>query len=141
MLIQKKHISIALVIVGVILMSSGESTNLQELDSIGRLPEISVTAPRYEYQDEAWLGMVEGVMVEARRPSNSINGIAQKDGSDGIVSGNLSQPDVESTSLHLGKPLYLLLLVTVTFVILSIIYTSLRVYLVPGETKHDRTKH
>ena len=141
MLIQKKHISIALVILGVISMSSGESTNLQVLDSIGRMPEINVTAPTYEYQDEAWLGLIEGVVVEAHRPASGRRGTSAIDESNRVVSRNLSQPGAESTSTHFGKPVYLLILVAVTLVMLSIIYISLRAYLTTEEIRHGRTKH
>jgi hypothetical protein len=34
-------------------------------DSIGRMPEIVVTAPRYEYEDVAWSGLMETIVVTA----------------------------------------------------------------------------
>jgi hypothetical protein len=123
------------------LLSSGASTNLQELDSIGRMPEITVTAPRYEYQDEAWLGMVEGVVIKVHRPASDRSRSATNDESNEMVSGNMSSTDVKSTSRHLGDPAYLLILVTVTLVMLSIIYISLRAYHTTEEIKHERAKH
>ena len=141
MLIQKMQISIVLIILGATLLNSGASTSLQESDSIGRMPEITVTAPRYEYQNEAWLGMVEGVVVEARRPSSSINGIVLKDGSNGMVSGNMSSKGVKSMSMHFGDPMYLVISSFFMLVALSIVYMYFRAYLAAKEVKHDRTKH
>lgn len=141
MFIQKIQILIAIIIVGATMHSSGASMYRQELDSVGRMPEIIVTAPRYEYQDEAWLGMVEEVVVEARRPSNSRKETVTKDESNGMVSGSLLSKDIKSTSIHVRDPMYLLLSLTLTLVTLSIVYMSLRAYLVAKEAKHDGTKH
>jgi len=44
-----------------------ESEQDAMLDSIGLMPEIVVTAPRHEYQDEAWGGLMPEVMVTAPR--------------------------------------------------------------------------
>lgn len=141
MFIQKMQISIALIILAATMHSSGASMYLQELDSVGRMPEITVTAPRYEYQDEAWADMVEGVVVEARRPSRSRNGTVTKDESNGMASGNKSSKDIKSTSMHFRNPMYLLISLTFTLVTLSIVYMSLRAYHAAKEVKHDGTKH
>jgi hypothetical protein len=122
---------------GAVLLSSGASANLQELDSVGRMPEIDVIAPRYEYQDEAWLGMVEGVVVEAQRPASNRSETASIEESN----GNVSPAGVKSTSMHFGYPVYLLILAMATFVMLSIIYISLRAHLATEEIKYDSTKH
>ncbi len=34
---------------------------------IGQMPEIVVTAPHYEYEDDAWSGLIETVVVTAPR--------------------------------------------------------------------------
>jgi hypothetical protein len=141
MLIQKRQMSIALIILGAVLLNSGTSANLRELDSIGRLPEIDVTAQRYEYQDEAWLGMVEGVVVEAQRPAIDRSGTTALVEQNGIGSGKVSPAGVKSTSMHLGGSVYLSILIAVTFVMLSTIYISLRAYLATEEIDHDRTEH
>lgn len=141
MLVQKMQISIAIIILGVILVSSGASANLKELDSIGRMPETDVTAQRYEYQDEAWLGMIEGVVVEASRLASDRDGTARIDESNGMISGNLSPAGVKPSSFNFGYRVSLLILVTVALAMLSIIYISLHAYLATEETKYDRTKH
>jgi hypothetical protein len=71
MFTKKMQLLLVFIILGTTTYISGSS--MQQLDSVGMMPEISVTAPRYEYQDEAWLGMVEGVVVEAQRVSSSRN--------------------------------------------------------------------
>jgi len=38
------------------------------LNSVGSMPEVIISAPRYEYEDEAWSGMVEEVVVTAQQP-------------------------------------------------------------------------
>jgi hypothetical protein len=140
MSIHKMPISIILIILGATLFSSGASTNLQESDLIGRMPEITVTAFRYEPQDEAWLGMVEGLVVEAQRHSNGENEIIPMGEFSRIVGGNMSSKDDRSTSGRLRDAMYPLIPLTFTLVTLSIAYISLRVYLAAREVKHDGTK-
>jgi hypothetical protein len=141
MFIQKMQISVTLIIVAVTLHGSKTSMNLQELDSVGMVPGITVTAPRYEYQDEAWLGLIEEVVVEARRPSSSKNETVTGDETNVMVSGNISSKDMESTSIHFRNSVYLLILLMFTLVTLSIVLMSLRAYLAVKEAKHGRTKH
>jgi hypothetical protein len=105
------------------------------------MPEIIVTAPRYEFQDEAWLGMVEEIVVEARRLSSSRNEKIAEDEPNGMVSRNVPSKDIESTSIHFRESVYLLVSLTLTLATLSIVYMSLRAYLAAKEVKHDRTKH
>jgi len=40
------------------------------IDGIGDMPEVLVTAPRYEYEDAAWSGLMDEVVVAAQRPAN-----------------------------------------------------------------------
>lgn len=37
---------------------------------IGGMPEVLVTAPRYEYEDAAWSGLMDEVVVTAQRPAS-----------------------------------------------------------------------
>ncbi|MGB7055060.1 MAG: hypothetical protein WBE28_07050 [bacterium] len=141
MFVQKIQISLVLIILAATLHGSEASMDLLELDSVGRIPEITVTAPRYEYQDEAWLGMVEGVVVEAQGPSNGRNETAAGDKSTAIVGGSMSSKNVESTSIRYGDSVYLLVSLTLTLATLSILYLSLGTYRATTEAKHDGTKH
>ena len=68
MFVHKTCIFIVTVFIGSSVYASEASNTIHELDSIGMMQEVSVTALRYENQDEAWLGMIEGVVVEAQRP-------------------------------------------------------------------------
>ena len=141
MFVQKIQISIMLIILAATLKVSKASVDLPELDSIGRMPEITVTAPRYEYQDEAWLGMVEGVVVEAQRLSSSLSGAVSEDASQGMISTSFSSKDMEFESIHYKYPMHLLMLLTVTFVILSIVYLSCCAYRAAKEVEYDRSDH
>ncbi|KPJ71948.1 hypothetical protein AMJ52_07980 [candidate division TA06 bacterium DG_78] len=141
MFMQKIQISIMLIILAATLKVSKASVDLPELDSIGRMPEITVMAPRYEYQDEAWLGMVEEVVVEARRFSNSKNGTISEGASPGMINASFSSKDMECNWMFFKYPTQLLMLLTFTFVILSIVYLSFYVYLAAKEVHHDRTEH
>jgi len=141
MFIQKIQILTAIIIAGATMHSSGAPAHLHELDSVGRMPEIIVTAPRYEYQDEAWLGMVEEVVVEAPRPLNSGNGTDTIDESSRMVSGKISSKDIKFTSMNFRTPICRLISLTLALVTLSIVYMSLRAYLAAKEVEHDGTKH
>ena len=128
MFVQKIQVSIILIILTATAHIS-EAT-IQVLDSVGRMPEITVTAPRYEYQDEAWAGMVEGVIVEARRPI-STGDLVTAAGNESAITfvGNILSKDVDTSCLCLS------LVLTLTLVPLSIIYISLGAYLVTKEVK------
>lgn len=141
MFVQKIQILTAIVITGATMHSAGAPARLHELDSVGKMPEIIVTAPRYEYQDEAWLGMIEEVVVEAPRPLNSGNGTDTIDESSRMVSGKISSRDIKSTPINTRTPICLLMSLTLTLVTLSIVYMSLRAYLAAKEVEHDGTKH
>jgi hypothetical protein len=41
--------------------------NPKAFDSTGYMPEVLVTAPRYENEDDAWSGMMEEIVVTAPR--------------------------------------------------------------------------
>jgi hypothetical protein len=58
-------------------------------DSIGELPEITITAPRYEHEDEAWSGLLPEVMVIGQRESQEI-------AYAGIIPATLIQTDNSS---------------------------------------------
>jgi len=57
------------VIALLIIVGSGVpmSAELVQDSSIGHMPEVVVTAPRYEYEDVAWSGLVGTVVVTAPR--------------------------------------------------------------------------
>lgn len=59
------------VMIALFIMSMGLlcllSAGLVEDSSIGHVPEVVVTAPRYEHEDVAWSGLVETVVVTAPR--------------------------------------------------------------------------
>jgi len=139
MFTKKTQLLIVLIILGTTTYISGAS--VQQLDSFGMMPEITVTAPRYEYQDEAWLGMVEGVVVEAQRLSSSLSGAVSEDASQGMISTSFSSKDMEFESIHYKYPMHLLMLLTVTFVILSIVYLSCCAYRAAKEVEYDRSDH
>ncbi len=40
------------------------------IDIIEGMPEVLVIAPRYEYEDAAWTGLMDEVVVNAQRPVN-----------------------------------------------------------------------
>ena len=134
----KTQLLIVLIILGTTYISGA---SIQQLDSVGMMPEITVTAPRYEYQDEAWLGMVEGVVVEVQRLSSSKSGAVSEDASQGIVNGDFVAKDMEFDSMYCSYPMYLLMLLTFTFVILSIVYLSCCAYRAAKEVEYDRPDH
>ena len=136
MFLQKMQIRILLIILAVIAHSSEASVCQEALDSVGLMPEVTVTAPRYEYQDEAWLGMVEGVVVEARQPPSGIKRFVARDGSQEKVNGNMSSEDIEASSMHLLYPEYLLILFMLAT--LSISYVVIHMFLTTKEVKHDK---
>ncbi len=59
----KVVVALLLIVGSGALMSAG----LVEDSSIGHVPEVVITAPRYEYEDVAWSGLVETVVVTAPR--------------------------------------------------------------------------
>jgi len=138
MLVHKIQMSIMLIILATTLKVSKSSVDLPELDSVGMMPEITVTAPRYEYQDEAWLGMVEEVVVEARRLSSSKNGTISEDAIQGVINPIFSSKDMEYNWMFFTFPTQLLMLLTFLLVTLSIAYLSFYVYLAAKEVHHDR---
>lgn len=52
------------VILAMTQMSGGVSAETA-FDYIGQMPEIVVDAPRYEYEDDSWAGLIETVVVTA----------------------------------------------------------------------------
>jgi hypothetical protein len=136
---QKMQIRILLIILGVFVHGPAASAQQQELDSVGMMPEITVTATRYECEDEAWLGMVEGVVVEARRPSNSRSVPEAIDKSRTMISRSTAAEDIESSSMRLADPKYLIILLA--FAALSLAYVAIRTFLKSREVKHDTAKH
>ena len=106
---------------------------VQELESVGLMPEITVTAPRYEYQDEAWAGMIEGVTVEAYR--SSINGTSVS------TTEAEARINIRIISLDSDGSSYVLLSLVLTLVLvpISLTYMSLGAYLAAKEVNSDRT--
>lgn len=133
MFLRKTQMSFAIIILAATTHISDAS--MQQLDSIGSMPEITVTASRYEYQDDAWLGMVEGVVVEAQRPSSSINTANAGDKSRATVSGSMSSKDMEYPSMGFRDSVGLLVSLTLTLATLSILYISLGAYFAAREVK------
>lgn len=105
----------------------------QQLDSIGRMPEITVTAPRYEFQDEAWAGLIEGVIVEARRSSSKEPVITTAERESCSCSVSMSLYSEGSSYVFLS------LVLTLTIVPLSLISMSVRAHLGGKEVENDRT--
>lgn len=54
-------------IVGLCSFVASESSERLTFDSIGLMPEIVVTAPRFEYEDDVWSGLMPEVVVTALR--------------------------------------------------------------------------
>ncbi len=136
MFVKKIQVLISLIILVAAIHVSEASES--ELDSVGRMPEITVTAPRYEHQDEAWAGMVKGVIVEARRVSDreafvSNAGIEP----DFVFIGSNPTEDINDISMQLADSTYLFLsfMLNLALVPLSLVYMSLSVYLVTKEIK------
>ena len=122
MSVKSNHYVIILVILGVTLLSSETSVSLQEPDPIGRLPEITVTAPRYDIRHGVYLGMLEEVIVTARRPSTSMNSI-------------------QSTGTYLSNSMYLVALLAFMLTTLSILYLSFYDYVTAKEKNHAGSRH
>lgn len=95
---------------------------LEDRDPVGRLPEITVTAPRYAMQSEIHPGMLEEVTVTAQRPSVGI-------------AGSRSQTLEHPASAYWTVPLTFLL------VILSILYMSFPAHALVKEANHATTEH
>jgi hypothetical protein len=136
MFVRRTCILIVVVFLGGIVYASEATGKLQESDSIGMMPEVVVTAPRYENQDEAWAGLVEGVVVEAQRfiigSEATIVGVNGRNISTDINGGN---------SIHGGTVTGLLGIFTLILAMISIMYLSLRVLFIAQEVEHERTKH
>jgi len=59
-----------------------EETDNAIVDSVGHLPEIMVTAERYEDEDKVWVGMLDTVVVTAPRVKVFTGSAADKNSSD-----------------------------------------------------------
>lgn len=114
--------TLILVILGVTLLSSETSVLLQGQDAIGRLPEITVTAPRYDIRDGIYSGMLEEVIVTAQRPLTNMSSI-------------------QSTGPHFNNPTYLVVLLTFMLATLSILSMSLYGYVTAKERNHEDSRH
>ncbi len=136
MFVRKTCILIAVAFLGGVVYASEATNKLQELDSIGMMPEVVVTAPRYENQDEAWLGMIEGVTVEARNPS-----VGTEETIAGANSGNIAPNNNGFDSIRGESIVSLLLPLTLTLATISILYMSIHAYLSAEEVKHEREKN
>ncbi|MDH4212187.1 MAG: hypothetical protein OEV79_12150 [candidate division WOR-3 bacterium] len=135
MFVHKTCIMIAFAFLGGVVYASEASNNVQGLDSIGMMPEVVVTAPRYENQDEAWLGMIEGVTVEARNSS-----VGTDETVAGVNRGSISSNNIGFESIRGGNIVRLLVSLTLTLVTISVLYMSIHAYLDAEEVKHERTK-
>ena len=140
MFAHKIQMTILLIMLTVMLRVSNASTNVSELDTVGMMPEITVTAPRYEYQDEAWAGMVEGVIVEARRVSGSESAAAKARPESHIMfSGSNPTGEIDDISMQLAGSAYLFLsfVLNLALVPLSLVYMSLSAYLAAKESRNE----
>ena len=122
MLAKNNHYMIILVILGVTLLSSETSVSLQEPDPIGRLPEITVTAPRHNILDGTYSGMLEEVIVTAQRPSTSITSI-------------------QSMGTYFNNSQYLLVLLTLMLTTFSILFLSFYGHVTTKEKNHAGSRH
>lgn len=139
MLPQKMQMRILLMMLALFVHGSAASAQHGELDSIGRMPEITVTATRYEHEDDAWLGMVEGIVVEAQKSPKSRQGSIARDDSQAMNSGQTASEDIESSAMNLIDPRYLIILSIL--VLISIAYVVIRAFLSAGEAKNDGTEY
>ncbi|MGB3477846.1 MAG: hypothetical protein WBB67_01655 [bacterium] len=51
----------------IIAQMAGSATAEQAGEYVGQLPEVVVTAPRYEFEDEAWSGLMDTIFLTAPR--------------------------------------------------------------------------
>ena len=117
-------------------------------DYIGQMPEVVVTAPRYEYADESWAGLLEAVVVSAPRyeyEDNAWSGLMETvivtasryDGEDahmaGMTNGNSNQSfgrkNIFTRFTHTLTQLYLMalgamILIIVRFLIPNFLFKS-----------------
>ena len=136
MFAHKTCILIAAAFLGGVVYASEAFDSPYALDSIGMMQEVSVTAPRYENQDEAWLGMIEGVVVEAQRfPTGTDVSIIGKTGEDTSPNNN------GFNKINDGDIGNLLLPFTLTLAMISILHVSVNAYLIAGEVKNERTEN
>lgn len=133
MFVHKTFILIVAAFFGSGVYASEVSDSPHEMESIGMMQEIVVTAPRYENQDEAWLGMIEGVVVEAERlPTGTEVSII------GMSDADTSPRNNGFAQINDGNICNLLLPLTLTLAIISILYVSVHAYLVAEEVKNER---
>ena len=105
----------------------------REIETTGMMPEIVVTAPRYENQDEAWLGMIEGVVVEAERlPTVTDVTIGGMKGKNTSPNNNVFGPIDDRNIGHFLLPL------TLALAMISILYVSVNAYLITEEVRNER---
>lgn len=103
------------------------------IETTGMMPEIVVTAPRYENQDEAWLGMIEGVVVEAERlPTVTDVTISGMKGKDTSPNNSGFGPIDDRNIVHFLLPL------TLALAMISILYVSVNAYLITEEVRNER---
>ncbi len=136
MFVHKTCILIVVAFLGGVVYASEASHNSHEIESIGMMQEVVVTAPRYENQDEAWAGVVEGVVVEAQRPPMGMEATRV-----GVNCGNIPTDVDGGDSIYGGTITGLLGIFTLILAMMSIMYVSLRAFLIAEEVKHERTKN
>ena len=132
----KVRVLIVIALLAGIVYASETFNSSHELDSIGMMQEVFVTAPRYENQDEAWLGMIEGIVVEAQRlPMGKDATISEMNG--GNIPANINGGDTVFGGTIAG----LLGTFTLILVMISTMYVSLRALLIAEEVEHERTRN
>jgi hypothetical protein len=130
MFVRKICILIAVAFLGGVVYASEASNNLQAFDSIGMMPEVVVTAPRYENQDEAWAGLVQGIVVEAQR---FLPGEEETDA--GVIGGSMSASEINPASMRSENSFRLLVSLTLALATISILYITTHVYLAAKEVE------
>jgi len=96
-----------LIIVGSSFLMSAE---LVEDSSIGHVPEVVVTAPRYEHEDGAWSGLMETVVVTAS-PHDDAGALVSSTGLDSPHNGWRVDMGSSQTVTGIGLFLYTIAIV------------------------------
>lgn len=63
----KRFMTLLIIIAGFTGLNALEPANNSTFDSIGHMPEIVVTAPRHENEDDAWSGLMPEIIATAPR--------------------------------------------------------------------------
>ncbi len=67
----KRFITLLIIIAGFTGLNALEPANNSTFDSMGCMPEIVVTAPRFENEDDAWSGLIPEIVTTAPRDKDT----------------------------------------------------------------------